>query len=579
MNRGKYISEDSRIIEQDITLTPPDSLGIEDIHFIIGGPPCQSFSAAGRRAGGVYGINDTRGSLFWHYCQYLKYFQPKGFLFENVKGILQANNRGDWKIIMASFEEAGYTLKYQVLDAADYGTPQHRERVILVGIRKDINVEFFFPAPTHGISNYAAQPYATPESALADMYDPDEHVPPYGGKYGHLLPEIPPGRNYLHFTERMGHPSPLFAWRSKFSGFLYKLPMDHPSKTIVANQGRYDGPFHWNNRKLTIPELKRLQGFPDDYSMVDSIGEATRQIGNSVAPLMAHKLAEAVQSQIFGHKHVNVALSFDDDIGHHSRRKAVKSANTKRAVAKRKPFARGQGDLFLEKPIFTDQRKIQKTIVTPLGSFNMGASLAAGRWDLEFRNESSQDGILVRIDLFFDLLNACKFNRICVDGRLVSIAEIGFLWDAIHYLVAESSSYEDLMPLYGHFTEPYPKFTINHEIKLPNDSDVKQLRMKDLLQHMADFDFLSKIHLYSDFFDSTEQAVELIKELRCYGYDIRTHVTNRGIKDGYFQPCYPFSLYSSNRRFTVWREKGSHATGDIEANLEDGQLTGFKARK
>ncbi len=115
-----------KVICKDICEFSPANYGIKDIDFIIGGPPCQSFSAAGRRAGGVYGVNDIRGSLFWHYCRILKELQPKGFLFENVRGILSANSRQAWEIIQESFKECGYDLFYKVLDAAEFGVPQYR---------------------------------------------------------------------------------------------------------------------------------------------------------------------------------------------------------------------------------------------------------------------------------------------------------------------------------------------------------------------------------------------------------------------------------------------------------------------
>ena len=203
INRGKYVKKDCKIFNADITKTQPEDLGVEHIDFIIGGPPCQSFSAAGRRAGGVFGINDTRGSLFWYYCQYLKHFQPSGFLFENVKGILQANKSDDWKTIQKSFEDVGYRLRYMILDAADYGVAQHRERVIMVGVRNDLNLDFNFPIPTHGPDSIIQKGYVTAGEALADLDDPSEIVPPYNGKYGHLLPDIPPGMNYSFYTERI----------------------------------------------------------------------------------------------------------------------------------------------------------------------------------------------------------------------------------------------------------------------------------------------------------------------------------------------------------------------------------------
>ena len=286
------------VLHRDITQVSFEKLHsqIGMVAFVIGGPPCQSFSAAGRRAGGIAGINDARGSMYAHYCNLLKIFQPVGFLFENVRGILSSNKGKDWGTIQDAFAELGYTLSFSLLDAADYGVPQHRKRLILVGHKTEA---FRFPQPTHGPDSRQGTAYISAGTAIADLDEPNEVVPPYGGKYGHLLPDIPPGQNYAFYTARMGHPQPKFAWRSRFSDFLYKLDPDQPSRTLLARPGHYTGPFHWKNRQLTIPELKRLQGFPDDYRLCGSDRSQVRQIGNSVPPPLSYALAKAVRDQFF----------------------------------------------------------------------------------------------------------------------------------------------------------------------------------------------------------------------------------------------------------------------------------------
>jgi hypothetical protein len=187
-----------------------------------------------------------------------------------------------------------------VLNAADYGVPQNRERLFLVGIRADLDVRFRFPKPTHGLDSPNKRPYITAGDALKELENEREVVPAYGGKYGHLLPDIPPGENYRYYTEELGHEKPLFAWRSKFSGFLYKLSPNEVSRTIVASQSRYDGPFHWKNRKCTIDELKRLQGFPDEFVIPHPYNEAVKQIGNSVCPPIATQIGKALRFQVEG---------------------------------------------------------------------------------------------------------------------------------------------------------------------------------------------------------------------------------------------------------------------------------------
>lgn len=268
------------------------------IDFIIGGPPCQTFSAAGRRANGVLGTTDSRGILFKEYVRILKDLSPIGFLFENVYGIIGAQNGEPWSDILNSFSSIGYKLFYRVLDAADYGVPQHRERLIIVGLKEG---EFKFPRPTHGPDSLDNQPFFNAKDAIFDLRNDIKDIKiGIGGRYGHLLNDIPPGLNYSFYTEKMGHPNPVFAWRSKFSDFLYKADPNEPVRTIKASGGAYTGPFHWENRCFSCEEYKRLQTFPDDYEISGTKQIAIKQIGNSVPPQLARMLAIAIRQQVFG---------------------------------------------------------------------------------------------------------------------------------------------------------------------------------------------------------------------------------------------------------------------------------------
>jgi DNA (cytosine-5)-methyltransferase 1 len=188
--------------------------------------------------------------------------------FENVRGILGANQGKDWQSILDAFAQLGYQLFYRVLDCADYGVPQHRERLILVGTKEG---NFKFSRPTHGADSSSQTPCVSALEASADLQDPEEPLHSYSGKYGKLLEEVPPGMNYHYFTREMGYPHPIFAWRSRFSDFLYKADPEKPVRTIVAKMGAYSGPFHWKNRKFTLQEFKRLQTFPDHYKIAQHL--------------------------------------------------------------------------------------------------------------------------------------------------------------------------------------------------------------------------------------------------------------------------------------------------------------------
>ena len=162
--QGGYI-ERTQIICSDVrNFSLPKNT---EIDFIIGGPPCQTFSAAGRRASGVLGTTDERGTLFQEYVRLLDDLQPKGFLFENVYGIVGAEGGKPWRQIQKAFGDAGYKIFWRILDTADYGVAQHRERLIIVGTKEK---EFLFPRPTHGPDSQSKLAYFSAESALKGCF-------------------------------------------------------------------------------------------------------------------------------------------------------------------------------------------------------------------------------------------------------------------------------------------------------------------------------------------------------------------------------------------------------------------------
>ncbi len=280
----------------DIREYSGDNLG--KIDFIIGGPPCQTFSAAGRRQGGVLGTTDARGVLFREYVRLLKKLQPKGFLFENVYGIVGAQDGKPWEEIKTSFQEVGYKLHFRILDAADFGVPQHRERLIIVGLKEG---PFEFPRPTNGYDSINEEPFYSAGLAVKGLeLTEDEKAVGINGRFGKYMFDIPPGLNYSFYTSEMGHPHPIFAWRSKFSDFMYKADPDMPVRTIKAQGGQYTGPLHWDSRYFAYSEFKRLQTFPDDYQISGVKQVAVHQIGNSVPPQLARMMALAIRIQVFG---------------------------------------------------------------------------------------------------------------------------------------------------------------------------------------------------------------------------------------------------------------------------------------
>ena len=222
-------------------------------------------------------------------------------MLENVYALTYNNkaSKPAFERLTQEIDAAGYHCRAKVLNAADYGVPQSRPRLFVIGVPKDEPLPDH-PEPTHGgmwerrISGDPQRPHVTAGVALAGLIsdvEPDEIV---GGKYGHLLPAIPPCDNYLFYTARRDHPAPLFEWRSKYWSFLLKLSPDKPAPTIQAQPGPYVGPFHWENRRLRRGEIKRLFTYPDEFELVGSRASIQAQLGNSVPPLLAEKVIRSL---------------------------------------------------------------------------------------------------------------------------------------------------------------------------------------------------------------------------------------------------------------------------------------------
>jgi DNA (cytosine-5)-methyltransferase 1 len=271
---------------------------------LIGGPPCTPFSKSGfwlewKREG-----LDPDASLLQAYTRVLREARPHRFVLENVYALTYDNkaSRPAFERLMREIGEAGYHAVPKVLNAADYGVPQARPRLFVIGVPKDEALPSH-PEPTHGgqwerrSSGDIGCPHVIAGEALADLVTSPEPGEAVAGKYGHLLPDIPPGDNYLFYTDRRGHPDPLFRWRGKYWSFLLKLAPDKPSPTIQAQPGPYVGPFHWENRRLRVGEVKRLFTYPDDFELVGSRAAAQSQLGNSVPPLLAEKVVKALHGE------------------------------------------------------------------------------------------------------------------------------------------------------------------------------------------------------------------------------------------------------------------------------------------
>ncbi len=274
-----------------------------NIDIVVGGPPCPPFSKSRfylknkKRA-----MDDLDGKeTIEHYLRAIKEIKPKVFFFENVHGFIYKPHKKSLDFFLEKSELLGYKTSYKVVNAANFGIPQTRERFICVGVKKNEKA-FIFPNETHQNGNDLILPnWITAGDVLKDIdieLDEDKKMVA-GSKHSNLLKKIPPGENYLFFTKERNHPNPKFKWRSRYWSFLLKLSKNRPSWTIQASHSNNMGPFHWKNRFLRINEIKRLQSFDDSFKLRGNYKEQWRQIGNAVPPMLAYHFAKKIKKDYF----------------------------------------------------------------------------------------------------------------------------------------------------------------------------------------------------------------------------------------------------------------------------------------
>jgi DNA (cytosine-5)-methyltransferase 1 len=298
----------SPVIRRDIAAVPTREIlqraGLKASQrpdLLVGGPPCTPFSKSGfwlehKRAG-----LDPGASLLQAYTRVLAEARPQVFILENVYALTYNNraSRPAYERLLREISAAGYHFRAKVLNAADYGVPQVRPRLFIVGSR-DSSALPQLPEPDHTgvwerrLSGGGTKPHVTAGQALAGLESEPEPGEVVRGQYAHLLPGIPPGDNYLYYTAERGYPEPAFRWRSRYWSFLLKLDPRRPSPTIQAQPGPNVGPFHWDSRRLRVSEIKRLFTFPDEFDLAGTRQSIQAQLGNAVPPLLSQQVAAQV---------------------------------------------------------------------------------------------------------------------------------------------------------------------------------------------------------------------------------------------------------------------------------------------
>lgn len=281
----------TKLIRGDIRNIDADEFPA-DVDGIIGGPPCQSWSAGGA----LRGIEDSRGQLFYDYIRILSTIQPKFFLAENVSGMLANRHSSAVKNIIKMFDEAGYNTSLTLVNAKDYGVAEERKRVFYIGFRKDLNVDFKFP---EGSTTEDSK-----KITLRDIiWDLQETAIPAGDK-NHRNPEAVNNNEYF-----VGDFSPIYMSRNRVKGWDEQAftvqasgrqcqlhPQAPKMEKVGVDECRFVSGKEHLYRRMTVREVARVQGFPDSFKFIyENINDGYKMIGNAVPVNLAYEVASAIR--------------------------------------------------------------------------------------------------------------------------------------------------------------------------------------------------------------------------------------------------------------------------------------------
>ncbi len=269
------------IFEENFGITPDnrdirevDSNDLPEFDILTGGFPCQSFSIVAQNPKRL-GVKDDKGKLFFEMCRILRDKQPKCFIAENVKGILTANNRSAFPLIMKEFENCGYDVKYDILNSADFGVPQKRERVIIVGFRKDLQIAFDFPKPP--INNESGH---TPLKKVIDDVVDEKYFFSQRAVDGMLKKREAMNKGRAQDIEKPCN---------TVGAHLAKVSLNSTDPVLMVGE-RY--------RRFTPREVARIQSFPESFKLIGSEAAQYRALGNAIPPIMFWYVTRAVTASL-----------------------------------------------------------------------------------------------------------------------------------------------------------------------------------------------------------------------------------------------------------------------------------------
>ena len=261
-----------------------------ELDLLSGGAPCQSFSYAGKRLG----LEDSRGTLFYHYAVFLQKLQPKMFLFENVRGLLTHDKGKTYQTMQNVFAECGYRVEKKILNAWDYDNAQKRERLIIIGVRRDLSLNINFPPP---------QEY---KPVLRDVLKevPKSLGAEYSAYKKKLFELVPPGGYWRDIPTELAKPYMKSCWEMAGgrTGILRRMSLDEPSLAVLTSptQKQTERCHPLEARPFTVRENARIQSFPDDWQFCGSMYSQYRQVGNAVPINLAFAVADEIRKTLEG---------------------------------------------------------------------------------------------------------------------------------------------------------------------------------------------------------------------------------------------------------------------------------------
>ena len=261
-----------------------------ELDLLSGGAPCQAFSYAGKRLG----LEDARGTLFYHYALFLEKLQPKMFLFENVRGLLTHDHGKTYATMLDIFTRAGYTIDKQVLNAWNYDVPQKRERLITIGIRNDLvgKTEYRFPKA------HSYKPVL--RDVLLDC--PDGPGVPYGEKKRKIFELVPAGGYWRDIDPAIAKEYMKSCWDMEGgrTGILRRMSLDEPSLTVLTSpsQKQTERCHPLEARPFTVRENARCQTFPDDWEFCGNVSAQYKQVGNAGPVNLAYDIAKEIANSL-----------------------------------------------------------------------------------------------------------------------------------------------------------------------------------------------------------------------------------------------------------------------------------------